>query len=198
MTRLEREAAYGVILEREERENPRGVNAAMRELALHDLYFLLTVVLGRKDVKHDWLYSRCMEVQESPNGYLDLWSREHYKSTIISFALTVQDILRDPNVTVGIFSCTRPLAKRLLRQIKFEFESNELLKHLFPDVLYADPRKESPKWSEDDGIIVKRKSNPAASTVEAWGLVDGQPTGKHFSLMVYDDVVTRESVTSPT
>ena len=71
------------------------------------------------------------------------------------------------------------------------------MKHLFPDVLYADPRKESPKWSEDDGIIVKRKSNPAASTVEAWGLVDGQPTGKHFSLMVYDDVVTRESVTSP-
>lgn len=27
--------------------------------------------------------------------------------------------------------------------------------------------------------------------------MDGQPTGKHFSLMVYDDVVTRESVTSP-
>ena len=115
MTRLERESAYGVILEREERENPRGVNAAMRDLALHDLYFLLTVVLGRKDVKHDWLYARCMEVQEKPDGMLDLWSREHYKSTIISFAMTVQDILRDPNVTVGIFSCTRPLAKRLLR-----------------------------------------------------------------------------------
>lgn len=197
MTRLEREAKYREILAYEEREHPEGVDAAMRDLALNDLYFLLTVVLGRKDVQHDWLYERCMEVQEKPNGFLDLWSREHYKSTTISFALTIQDILRNPELTVGIFSCTRPLAKRLLRQIKFEFESNELLKSLFPAILYADPRKESPKWSEDDGIIVKRKSNPAASTVEAWGLVDGQPTGKHFNLMVYDDVVTRESVTSP-
>jgi hypothetical protein len=28
-------------------------------------------------------------------------------------------------------------------------------------------------------------------------LVDGQPTSKHYKLMVYDDVVTRESVTTP-
>ena len=120
-----------------------------------------------------------------------------HNSTILSFALTIQDILKNPEITCGIFSCTRPLAKRLLRQIKFEFEANARLKTLFPDILYADPRKEAPKWSEDDGIIVKRKTNPAAATVEAWGLVDGQPTGKHFSLMVYDDVVTRESVTTP-
>ena len=197
MTRLEREAAYRKALEVAQKYGQKEVDAVMRDLALGDLYFLLTVVLGRQDVKHDWLYERCMEVQAQPDGMLDLWSREHYKSSLISYALTIQDILDNPEITVGIFSCTRPLAKRLLRQIKFEFESNALLKQLFPDILYADPRKESPKWSEDDGIIVKRKSNPAASTVESWGLVDGQPTGKHFSLMVYDDVVTRESVTSP-
>lgn len=168
-----------------------------KTLALKDLYYLMVFVLGRQDVRNDWLYARCKEVQDNPDGYLDLWSREHYKSSLISYALTIQDVLKNPEVTCGIFSCTRPLAKRLLRQIKFEFEMNATLKALFPDVLYADPRKESPKWSEDDGIIVKRKTNPAASTIEAWGLVDGQPTGKHFSLMVYDDVVTRESVTSP-
>lgn len=44
---------------------------------------------------------------------------------------------------------------------------------------------------------MRRKSNPKESTVEAWGLVDGQPTGKHFKLLIYDDVVTLESVTSP-
>lgn len=64
-------------------------------------------------------------------------------------------------------------------------------------MLYSEPHKESPKWSEDDGIIVKRKTNPKEATVEAWGLVDGQPIGKHFHLMVYDDLVTRESVNTP-
>lgn len=148
-------------------------------------------------MEHPWIFARCREVQAEPNGYLDLWSREHYKSTVITYAKTIQDILNDSGITIGIFSHTRPIAKGFLRQIKREFEMNEFLKGLFPDILWENPQKESPKWSEDDGLIVKRASNPKEATLEAWGLVDGQPTSKHFKLMVYDDVVTRESVTTP-
>lgn len=143
------------------------------------------------------MFDRCREVQSSPNGHLDLWAREHYKSTIITFGQTIQDILNDPEVTFGLFSHTRPVAKGFLRQIKREFEANERLKAWFPDILWDNPQKESPKWSEDDGIIVKRQGNPKESTVEAWGLVDGQPTGKHYKRRVYDDVVVPASVTTP-
>jgi predicted phage terminase large subunit-like protein len=97
---------------------------------------------------------------------------------------------------IAIFSQSRPLAKDFLRQIMREFENNDLLKELFPDILYLDPKKESPKWSEDDGIVFKREGNPRESSVEAWGLVDGQPTGKHFNILIYDDVVTIKSVTT--
>lgn len=171
--------------------------ARLRKWILSDLYFLIRYGLKRVDIEHPWLFDRCREVQIQPDGMLDLWARDHYKSSIITFGKTIQDILTDPEVTVGIFSHTRPIAKGFLRQIKTEFETNKFLKNLFPDILYSDPKKEAPKWSEDDGIVVKRKRNPAAQTVEAWGLVDGMPTGKHYSLMVYDDVVTRESVTTP-
>lgn len=177
----------------------------MRHLCRTDLYFLLRYVLNRKDVEHQWLFDRCREVEAAPDGYLDLWSREHYKSAIITYAKTIQDILAshgegalvEREVCVGIFSHSRGIAKRFLRQIKFEFESNQKLKEWFPDVLWSNPQKESPKWSEDDGIVVRRKSNPAEATVEAWGVVDGQPIGKHFPLLVYDDVVTQESTTTP-
>jgi predicted phage terminase large subunit-like protein len=128
---------------------------------------------------------------------LDLWARDHYKSSIITFALTIQNILNDPEITVGIFSHTRNIAKAFLRQIKVELEVNERLKSWFPEILWADPSRESSKWTEDEGIVVKRKSNPKECTVEAWGIVDNQPTGRHFVLMVYDDVVTRDSVTTP-
>lgn len=168
-----------------------------RDLIKNDLYFLLRYILGRDDIEKEWLHERCWEVQENPNGYLDLWAREHYKSTIITFGKTIQDILSNPEITVGIFSHTRPIAKGFLRQIKRELEGNLYLKGLYPDVIWENPQKESPKWSEDDGIIVMREGNPKEATVEAWGLVDGQPTGKHFKLMIYDDVVTRESVTTP-
>ena len=170
---------------------------AERWLGRNDLFYLLVRLLRRPDMNKDWLFERCREVQEAPNGYLDLWAREHGKSSAITFGLTIFDILKDPEITVGIFSHTRPVAKAFLRQIKVEFETNDWLKHLFPDVLWEAPHKQSPKWSEDDGIVVRRTGNPKEATVEAWGLVDGQPTGRHFRLRVYDDVVTRESVTTP-
>ncbi len=180
------------------RELPREKQMARtRTWAQSDLYFLIRYLLNRPDIEHPWLFDRCRMVQASPNGHLDLWARFHYKSTIITFGETIRDILNDPEATFGIFSHTRPIAKKFLRQIKRELETNEPLKALFPDILWMDPQKEAPKWSEDDGIIVKRKGNPKESTVEAWGIVDSQPTGAHFSHRVYDDVVTVDSVSGP-
>jgi len=173
------------------------VRRVKRQLAQCDLFFLLTHVLGRADLDRDWYFARCREVQGAPNGHLDLWAREHGKSSIITFGLTIQDILNNPEITVGIFSYSRPIAKAFLRQIKVEFETNEMLRSLFPDILWANPHRDAPKFSEDDGIIVRRKGNPKESTVEAWGLVDSTPVSKHFKLLVYDDVVTGESVSTP-
>lgn len=171
--------------------------AMVRSLCLADLFYLLVRACKRVDMLHPWVYARCREVEAAPDGMLDLWAREHFKSSIVTFGLTIQDILRDPNVTFGLFSHTRPIAKAFLRQIKQELESNVLLKTLFPDVLWANPSQQAPKWSEDDGIIVQRSSNPKESTVEAWGLVDGQPTSKHFKRLLYDDVVVKDSVSTP-
>lgn len=179
-----------------------------RYLFRHDLFFLLWYGCGRRDMEHPWLIARCKEVQASPNGHLDLWARDHYKSTIITFGKTIQDILAshgdDPlpewgglQPTFGIFSHTRPIAKGFLRQIKRELESNGILKRVFPDVLWEFPNRDAPKWSEDGGLVVKRSGNPKESTIEAWGLVEGQPTSKHFNIKIYDDVVTRESVYTP-
>jgi predicted phage terminase large subunit-like protein len=173
------------------------VKPLLRKFGREDLFFLLVNLLNRQDADNDWSFDRCREVEAAPDGFLDLWPREHYKSTIITFALGIQRILRDPETTIGIFSFNRPAAKKALRQIKTEFETNAKLRDLYPEILYADPKKESPKWSEDDGIVVRRKGNPKEATVEAWGLVDGQPTGAHFRHLMYDDVVTKESVTTP-
>jgi phage terminase large subunit-like protein len=180
----------------------------IRYLLRTDLFFLLWYGFNRADVLHPWILARCKEVQNAPDGYLDLWAREHYKSTIITYAKTIQDILASHGdnplpkwggfePTFGIFSHTRPNAKGFLRQIKREFESNELLRNIFPDIIWQNCHKEAPKWSEDDGLILIRKNNPKESTVEAWGLVDSQPTGKHFYVLIYDDVVTEKSITTP-
>lgn len=169
---------------------------ALRQRCLTDLHFLLAEIMGRADLERDWLRERCREIQEQPDGYLDLWAREHYKSTIITVGRTIQDLLADPELTVGIFSHTKPVARAFLRQIKREFENNSLLRELFPHVS-PPSRGEKRTWSEEDGLILRRAGNPKEASLEAWGLVDGQPIGKHFKLLVYDDVVTRASVNTP-
>ena len=171
-------------------------DADLAYIARHDRYFLLVIVFGRHDALHPWIYARCREVEKDPDGYLDLWARGHYKSTIITYAGAIQAILNDPEETIAIFAHVRGIAKAFLAQIKRELEGNEFLKRLFPEILWDEPRRYAPTWSLDAGLIVKRTTNPKEASFEAHGLVDGQPTSRHFGLRIYDDTVSREAVTT--
>jgi len=173
---------------------------SLDELALlgcNDRFFLLTGLLNRADAIHPWIYDRCREVEAEPDGYLDLWSREHYKSSAITVTGSIQEVLADPEITIGIFGNVLKVSRPFLGKIMQEFEQNEFLKQVYSDVLWQRPEKEAPSWSLDRGIIVKRKGMPPESTIEAHGLIDAMPTGRHFKLLVYDDVITEKSVTSP-
>ena len=184
-------AACNMVIEQ------KASNEFLAEFARRDRFFLMVWILKRHDMLHPWSYERCREVEKDRDGYLDLWARYHGKSSWITFAGSIQEIIENPEITIGIFSITRSVAMSFLRQIKFELESNEWLKALYPGIFWANPDKEAPKWSENDGIVVKRESNPKEGTVEAWGLIDNMPTGRHFSLRIYDDVVNEKSVTTP-
>lgn len=171
-------------------------DADLAYLGCVDRFFLFTAILGRHDGFHPWLYDRCREVELEPDGFLDLWSRDHRKSSLITLAGSIQEILNDPDITIGIFSHTQKIAKDFVKWIKREFERNVVLRRFYPDVCWLKPSSESSVWTEN-AFTVRRAGNPKESTVEGWGLVDGQPTGKHFRLLIYDDVVTKDSVTNP-
>lgn len=169
--------------------------AVVRWLGRNDRFFLLGVLMQREDVlKKDWCYERCRELEREPDGWLDLWSRFHYKSTLITLAGSVQEILRDPEITIGILSYTKPFAQHFVDQIRRALEADEL-KRTYPDILYDKPPRVN--WSTQGGLIVKRRGNPKEPTVSGSGLVDGQPIGMHYRLRIYDDVVTPASVTTP-
>lgn len=166
----------------------------IRWMARNDRFFLLTCVLAREDALHPWIYDRCREVERNPEGYLDLWSRFHYKSTIITLAGSIQRIIQNPNITIGIMANVSSLAKKFTQQIQRALEAKNLY-NLFPEILHEKPPQRN--WSAQEGIIVKRTANPKEPTVQPCGLVDGQPIGSHFALRIYDDIVTPEAVGTP-
>ena len=65
--------------------------------------------------------------------------REHYKSTIITWLKTTQDILINPEERICIYSFNQMLAKSFVNQVKTEFETNWRLKWLFPEILMGRP-----------------------------------------------------------
>lgn len=165
-------------------------------LGKHDRFYLLVELLGATHARHPWIYERCREVERGTDDHLDLWARGHYKSFIITYAGAIQEVLKDPEITICIFSHTGPIAKAFLAQIKYSLESETLIK-LYPEILYENPKRDAQRWSLDGGLVVNRKSQSKESTLEASGLVDGQPISRHYRLRIYDDVVVEGSINTP-
>lgn len=171
-------------------------------LIQRDPFFVLYFVMGIEIANHPWIVAKCVELKmHIRNGTCDhlliLWAREHFKSTIFTKALTIMKLLTNPEERIAIFSYSRPIARGFLRSIKQILESSEILKACFPDMLYQNPALEAPKWSEEDGIVIRRKGYYVEASVEAWGLIEGMPTSKHYTWRWYDDVETDVTTGSP-
>lgn len=170
--------------------------SAVRMLRTHvwdDIFFLMYFILGIHAVNHPWLVDRINEVQNKRHRTLDLWARFHFKSSILTLATTIQDVLRNPEARICIFSHTRDISKAFLRRIKQTFETNGLLYTAFSDIIPENPAKRAIKWTEDEGLVLNRKGSYLESTIEAWGLIDHMPTGKHFTRRIYDDPVSPDT-----
>jgi hypothetical protein len=169
-----------------------------RHLFLNDLWALVYFGLRVPVAYHKFWIQACWEVQDGPRtNTLDIWAREHGKSTIITVADSIHRLLRDPNERIALFSYSKPAAQRFVRQIKWILEDSAILKACFPDIFYENPAKESPKWSEEVGLVIKRSTAAAEPSISGHGLLEGMPTGSHFSRRLYDDIEVHDFVNNP-
>lgn len=156
-----------------------------------DLRFLVVDVLGMTRW-NDELHGGMVKHIEAPGDRkLVLVPRGHQKSTIISVCWVVQQLLRNPNESVGIYSAKWGLAKDLLHHIKNIFTQSDL-PHIFGDFRTRDGR-----WTLEEIDIAQKNflttKNPSIRT----GGLDGGKTGTHCSIMLFDDPVTPENTTTP-
>ena len=166
----------------------------MRTFSSKDLFFLMNFMLNIPGINRKWVVERIYEVDDRTHNTMNLWPRGHYKSTTLTYAKPIQKMLNNPEERQVIFSHTKGIATAFLDRIKQTLETNILLKHCFPEVLYYNPENESPLWSSSKGIIVKRKGAYTEASFEAWGVIENMPTGKHYTSLIYDDLVTPDSV----
>lgn len=136
-----------------------------------------------------------------------LMPRNHGKSTIVPRGIPLHMMIQPKegniyfpgeignHLRLVIAAETETMAVAHLRVIKATLEGNPLFRALWPHVVWENPRRESPKWS-DDQIIIPRDANFAEATIRAVG-VGAAITGAHPRCLIKDDLTTEKAANEP-
>ncbi len=170
-----------------------------RERCQTDLYWFAGVVLGYGDILrmtpgvHGLLCkftARSLgipEIDSAPIRKIEV-PRGAGKTTLVTQAWVIQLLLQDPNRSILICNEKLENAAAFLSAIKKEFENNETLRLLFPEIV-PDPKQTV--WATDK-ITVQRSSNRKEPSIFCIG-TGGTVTGMHPDHIVGDDILSREA-----
>jgi len=175
---------------------------ALRWMIENRLVFLLKEVMGM-----DWMGDfhihgetgmlRMYEKAQSCGRYnriLSMWPRGYGKSTYLTVGGTIQRILKNPEMRVGIGSWRVDLAEKFVFAISEELMGNDIIRELYPDVIWDSP-KQSPRWTVQKGLQVIRKSRDKDPSIMPFSIFN-LPTGSHMHILCLDDIVTLENADS--
>ena len=173
----------------------------LRKRALNDLYWFNSVVLGYSDLfpleEETHLLAHLFmdrstgipEIDKTPIQLI-MWPRECGKSSCGTIGSAIQEACRNPNVSILIANEKEETARDFIAAIKWNFESNELLRALFPEIIPKDFNKTT--WAANRATIARRRGRPE-STFDCTG-VGGTKVGKHFDRILCDDLVAKNAM----
>jgi hypothetical protein len=136
-----------------------------------------------------------------------LMPRNHGKTTIVAQGIPLHAMIQPAatniyypkmpgsHLRLVLAGETEDMAVRNLRYIKMALENNVLLRALWPHVVWENPKRQAPKWS-DDQIIIPRDTPFAEPTIRAIG-VGGAVTGMHPIMLIKDDLTTQKAANEP-
>lgn len=119
---------------------------------------------------------------------------DHAKSTTWSVNWVIWQIVRNPDIRIGIVSKTQSLAKKFLSQIKFVLTNPDVAEYRDLHEAFApaggwrsDEKGDGLAWREDRFYIKGRTTAEKDPTVEALG-IGGHIYGARFDILLLDDI----------
>jgi predicted phage terminase large subunit-like protein len=178
-----------------------GVWHSLRGRAVTDLYWFNSVVLGLKNLvpmsEREHLFMCQFAEQRTGNDLIDKARyqkievpREVGKSSCVTKGFTIQQICKNPNTAILLANEREQNARDFLSYIKSQFETNQLLRALFPEVIPKDLNATT--WSASR-IIVNRTQHRDSPTLSVIG-EGGTVTGMRYDLIIVDDIISREAM----
>lgn len=164
----------------------------MRFRALTDTYYLATNVMGYTKLVPDTHGPLCTFLDTCKvNRRLIQMPRSHFKTICVTVVHRTKEVLNDPSRRILIVGDTGPNAWKHLGKIKNQFESNRLLRWLFPDRVWPETAM-APKWSQESLFLPQdAKGTPALHgepTFDAIG-AGGAVVSRHYDTINADDLI---------
>ena len=182
-------------------EEVRGMSSGMieglRNKARHDRFFLAKGVLGYQDVNPYTHGPMCRFIEDrTKKRRMGLAPRGHLKSTLWTITDSIGLALEDPEeCRILIVNEIEDNATGFLSEIKAQFENNELLRELFPELVPERFVGPGSRWAAARACL-KRSTAYKEWTWSAIG-VGGAITSRHFTHIKCDDLIGFSARESP-
>ena len=117
---------------------------------------------------------------------LVLIPRLHLKSKLITIGYSIQQIIKNPQVRILIYSATWAMAVDLNMNIQKKLQSTKRIHEI-----WGDPTVGAKEWSQDKTRLAGNAMRDP--TITAAG-IDNNLVGGHYDLIIMDDVVNRANI----
>ena len=180
-----------VVFEKGKKYTPEEKIEAIQDECKADLRFLCKTLLNMNKWD-DALHGDLQKFLESPGKQkMILMPRGHLKTSIVTVGYTIQTLLRDPNKRILINNAVWDNARTILYQISEYLTTKSLLPKIFGPFQTSKVR-----WTRDELEIAQRTSATGKEASITTGGVESAKTGLHFDLIIHDDIVVRENVST--
>lgn len=163
--------------------------ALLREQCRTDLRFLARNILGMT-AWEDSLHNDLAKFLDAPSDKkLILVPRGHLKSSLVTVAWTIQQLLRDVNTRILITNAVWDLSRKFLREISGLLTSKSLLPELFG--AFDGPGS---KFTTDEIVIAQRTRGTIKEASITTAGVETALTGGHYDIIIHDDLVEENNI----
>ena len=134
------------------------IRQAIRQTAIVNLWFFAKFIAGHNgpfdeitDHLHLDMANFCQDYAMEPGSFCAMAApRKHFKSTVATTGFDAWEIVRNPDISIGLYHAVYDEATDFLHTVQRIFDSNELFAWLFPSYV---PVKKAPRWNDGELVI---------------------------------------------
>jgi len=169
------------------------LRSLVRQASLVNLFFFLKCVAAYNgpysDLTPKLHLDMCnfRQLAVEPGARLGVFvPRSSLKSTICTHGGAAWDMLRDPNIRIGIFSSIYDRAHDFFAQTQRIFDSNDFFAWVFPE--YVPSTADGSRWNDREGVLPNRTRTFPEPNIKPF-TAGGSTQGIHVDEGLFDDIV---------